>query len=318
MKPIRVLIVDDSATMRALIRRTLEQDADILVVGEAGDPLEARTAIKTLEPDVITLDVEMPNMNGIEFLERLMRLHPIPVIMVSTLTQRGADATLAALERGAVDCVGKPVAGGGEGFAELCLKVRTAAGARVAPPSPVTTPARPVPYAGSTKVVVIGASTGGVEALLRLADGRYLAFAERGPTDKALRPLLIFSGDPADSRTTVTRRTYAPPPGFSPTDAAQLPDGRIVVLNRRFGFATLFTTALVTIDQSALYDKRPVAGTVIARLTPPTLHDNFEGLDVGIENGRPIIWMISDDNFMSWQSTYLLKFALDATGPAAP
>jgi two-component system chemotaxis response regulator CheB len=154
--------------MRALIRRTLEQDADIVVIGEAGDPLEARVAIKALEPDVITLDIEMPNMNGIEFLERLMRLHPIPVIMVSTLTQRGADATLAALERGAIDCVGKPIAGGGEGFAELCLKVKTAAGARVSAFAPPSTRASPVAYAGSDRMVIMGASTGGVEALLRI------------------------------------------------------------------------------------------------------------------------------------------------------
>jgi hypothetical protein len=158
----------------------------------------------------------------------------------------------------------------------------------------------------------------GAEALLRLADGRYLAFAERGPTDDALRPLLIFSGNPADPRTTVTPRTYVPPPGFSPTDATQLPDGRILVLNRRFGFATLFTSTLVAIDSKSLDRDAPVTGTIIARLAPPTLHDNFEGLDVSVENGRPIIWMISDDNFMSWQSNYLLKFALDPPRGATP
>ena len=107
--PISVLIVDDSATMRALIAQQLRTDPDIRVVGEAADPLEAREAIKALNPDVITLDIEMPNMNGLDFLERLMRLRPTPVVMVSTLTQRGAEATLEALELGAVDCVGKPV-----------------------------------------------------------------------------------------------------------------------------------------------------------------------------------------------------------------
>ena len=158
----------------------------------------------------------------------------------------------------------------------------------------------------------------GVESLLRLADGRYLAFAERGLTDDALRPLLILSGDPAHPQTTVAQRTYVPPAGYSPTDAAQLPDGRILVLNRRFGFATLFTTTLVVVDLTALERDVPVTGTVIARLAPPTLHDNFEGLDVSIENGRPIIWMISDDNFMSWQGTYLLKFALDTPSATKP
>jgi two-component system chemotaxis response regulator CheB len=169
MSPVRVLIVDDSATMRALIRRTLSADPAIQVVGEAGDPLEARTAIKALEPDVVTLDIEMPNMNGIEFLERLMRLKPLPVIMVSTLTQRGAEATLAALERGAIDCVGKPVAGGGEGFAELAEKVKAAAGARVFASTAALAPraSTGAPYSGASRVVCIGASTGGVEALIR-------------------------------------------------------------------------------------------------------------------------------------------------------
>ncbi|NBB51362.1 chemotaxis-specific protein-glutamate methyltransferase CheB [Rhizobium sp. CRIBSB] len=168
MSAVRVLIVDDSATMRALIRRTLEQDPQIQVVGEAGDPIEARAAIKALEPDVITLDIEMPNMNGIEFLERLMRLRPLPVIMVSTLTQRGAEASLAALECGAIDCVGKPMGGSGEGFADLALKVKAAAGARVKPSAPVDATPAPARYAGSQKVIAIGASTGGVEALIRI------------------------------------------------------------------------------------------------------------------------------------------------------
>ena len=86
---VRVLVVDDSATMRGLIQATLTRDPEIEVVGLAGDPLEARAAIKALNPDVITLDVEMPNMNGIEFLEKIMRLRPMPVVMVSTLTQKG-------------------------------------------------------------------------------------------------------------------------------------------------------------------------------------------------------------------------------------
>jgi len=106
--PVRVLIVDDSATMRSLIAATLRQDPEIEVLGFANDPLEAREAIKKFNPDVITLDVEMPRMNGLEFLEKIMRLRPTPVVMVSTLTQAGADTTLAALELGAVDCVGKP------------------------------------------------------------------------------------------------------------------------------------------------------------------------------------------------------------------
>jgi hypothetical protein len=160
----------------------------------------------------------------------------------------------------------------------------------------------------------------GAEAIVRLADGRMLVFAERAPDGMALRPLLIFSGDPADPTTRVTSRSYLPPTGYSPTDAAQLPDGRILVLNRRFGIADLFTSVLVIIDPAALDSGRPVQGTPIAQLAPPTLHDNFEGLAVTVEAGRPVVWMISDDNFMSWQGTYLLKFALDrkAPEPVAP
>ncbi len=154
--------------------------------------------------------------------------------------------------------------------------------------------------------------TYGAEAMVLLADGRMLIFAERAPIGLALRPLLILSGDPADPATRVTSRSYVPPPGYSPTDAAQLPDGRILVLNRRFGIADLFTSVLVVIDPAALESGRPVQGKAIARLAPPTLHDNFEGLAVTVEGGRPVVWMLSDDNFMSWQGSYLLKFALDA------
>ncbi|WP_029416716.1 protein-glutamate methylesterase/protein-glutamine glutaminase [Brevundimonas bacteroides] len=165
----RVLIVDDSPTMRALIRRQLAEDVSIEVVGEAGDPLEAREAIKALNPDVVTLDVEMPNMNGLEFLERLMRLRPTPVIMVSTLTQKGAEATLQAMELGAVDCVGKPVGGSSGEFEQIVEKIRIAASARVRPlgdRAPVSRHEAGGSYVPTAEVVALGASTGGVEALL--------------------------------------------------------------------------------------------------------------------------------------------------------
>jgi two-component system chemotaxis response regulator CheB len=181
MKPIRVLIVDDSASMRALIRATLTADRAISVVGEAADPLEAREAIKALNPDVMTLDVEMPRMNGIEFLEKVMRLRPLPVIMVSSLTERGAMITIQAMEFGAVDCVAKPSPQQPNAFASLAEKVKAAAGARIEARLP--TPARPerraaalAPAPGgrsaaaplSGKLVAIGASTGGVEALVTI------------------------------------------------------------------------------------------------------------------------------------------------------
>jgi len=172
VKRARVLIVDDSATMRGLIRVVLSQDPEIEVVGEAGDAMQARAAIKQLNPDVVTLDIEMPNMNGLEFLEKIMTLRPMPVIMVSTLTHHGAEATIAALEIGAFDCVGKPTPGDVEPFAGLTETVKAASRSRrheggvpsVAPSS--EQPRELLGYIPSRKIIAIGASTGGVEALI--------------------------------------------------------------------------------------------------------------------------------------------------------
>jgi two-component system chemotaxis response regulator CheB len=162
-KPIRVLVVDDSPTIRNIIATTLSRDPSIEVCGSAGDPIEARAAIKDLNPDVITLDVEMPKMNGIEFLEKIMRLRPMPVIMVSTLTQAGAAASIRALELGAFDCVGKPA------FEDLIDKVKAAARARVRPAGERTLcEKRPADYRPANKLIAIGSSTGGVEAVLQV------------------------------------------------------------------------------------------------------------------------------------------------------
>ena len=173
MPKIRVLVVDDSATMRSLITAALNRDPEIEVVGGAGDPFEARGMIKTLNPDVVTLDIEMPNMNGIEFLEKIMRLRPMPVVMVSTLTQAGAEMTLRALELGAVDCVGKPADATGtqEALADIVTKVKIAARASVrtnAGGAPAAAPPRRKDFMPSGDVVAIGSSTGGVEALLSI------------------------------------------------------------------------------------------------------------------------------------------------------
>ncbi len=171
MRTIRVLIVDDSPTMRAMIASVLQPEQDIEVVGSACDPLEAREAIKALNPDVVTLDVEMPNMNGIEFLERLMRLRPMPVIMISTLTQEGADATLQALELGAVDCIGKPRDGDiRAAFRPLADMIRAAANSRVrsrAAAAPVQAAVASA-YRPNRNLLALGSSTGGVEALQTL------------------------------------------------------------------------------------------------------------------------------------------------------
>jgi two-component system chemotaxis response regulator CheB len=165
--PARVLVVDDSPTMRGLITAVLNADPEVNVVGQAGDAMEARAAIKQLNPDVVTLDIEMPNMNGLEFLEKIMRLRPMPVIMVSTMTHHGANATLAALEIGAFDCVGKPSPGDGRPFMDLAEKVKAAARSahrRSAEVAQVISPA--TGYKVGRRIVAIGSSTGGVEALI--------------------------------------------------------------------------------------------------------------------------------------------------------
>lgn len=170
---IKVLIVDDSAVIREVLSRTLGRDGDISVVGTAVDPIDAREKIKALAPDVVTLDIEMPNMNGLAFLDKLMRLHPLPVVMVSTLTTKGASETLLALELGAVDFVAKPshdLAGGLEAFgANLREKVRAAASSHVRGGGQAARPAAPVKLATAAAprgaLIALGASTGGVEAI---------------------------------------------------------------------------------------------------------------------------------------------------------
>ena len=135
MTKTRVLVVDDSALVRGLLAEIINRRPDMQCIGTASDPLVAREMIRNLAPDVITLDIEMPKMDGLDFLARLMRLRPLPVVMVSTLTERGADATLRALELGAVDFVAKPKAGIADGLQrladDLVDKVRIAARASV-------------------------------------------------------------------------------------------------------------------------------------------------------------------------------------------
>lgn len=173
---VRVLIVDDSAFMRQVLTKILTSDPQIEVIGTAPDPYFAREKIKALNPDVLTLDVEMPRMDGLTFLEKLMAGHPMPVVMVSTLTQKGCDVTMRALELGAVDFFPKPVLDTANGLienaAQIVEKVKTAARARVrvpsgnARPTPILT--RPVSAGGyrtTHQIIAIGASTGGTEAI---------------------------------------------------------------------------------------------------------------------------------------------------------
>jgi two-component system chemotaxis response regulator CheB len=178
-KKVRALIVDDSTLIRQLFAMLLAQDPEIEVVGSAPDPYVARDMIKSLKPDVITLDVEMPRMDGLSFLRKIMALHPMPVVMVSTLTQANADVTIQALEAGAVDFVAKPTTQLDKSMdllgRELSAKVKNAARTRVyARPetAPEPKPAVPVKSIGLTdKIIFVGASTGGVEALLKLLLG---------------------------------------------------------------------------------------------------------------------------------------------------
>jgi two-component system chemotaxis response regulator CheB len=174
---IKVLIVDDSALMRALLTEIIGGAADLDVVGSAPDPIVAREMIKVLNPDVLTLDVEMPKMDGIEFLSRLMKLRPMPVVMISSLTAKGSEVTLQALELGAVDFIAKPRA---ENISllqsysdEIRDKIRAAHGAHLHRPAAAASvksaPAAPLSGVSSRmlneRLIAIGASTGGTEAI---------------------------------------------------------------------------------------------------------------------------------------------------------
>lgn len=180
-KKIRVVVVDDSALVRSLLAEIINRESDMECVGTANDPLIAREMIRELNPDVLTLDIEMPKMDGIEFLGRLMRLRPMPVVMISTLTERGAEVTMRALELGAVDFVAKPRIGVVDGINDLASqivdKVRVAAQAHVR--RSMASPVSPAPVQAANaaprnasigristeKLICIGASTGGTEAI---------------------------------------------------------------------------------------------------------------------------------------------------------
>lgn len=178
-KKIRVLCVDDSALIRSLMTEIINSQPDMVVVATASDPLIARDLVKQHNPDVMTLDVEMPRMDGLEFLEKLMRLRPMPVVMVSSLTERGSEAALRALELGAIDFVTKPRLGIRDGLLNytdlIAGKIRIAAAARLLPArraapgsSPLAVVDGPLlrsPLLSTEKLIIIGASTGGTEAI---------------------------------------------------------------------------------------------------------------------------------------------------------
>ena len=177
---IKVLIVDDSALIRSVMAEIVNSQPDMEVVGTAPDPLVARELIKQTNPDVLTLDVEMPKMDGLDFLEKLMRLRPMPVLMVSSLTERGSEITMRALELGAVDFVTKPkisIQSGMREYTEMIAdKIRAASKARIrartitapgaaAAPGTAPLPVLRNPLLSSEKLIIVGASTGGTEAI---------------------------------------------------------------------------------------------------------------------------------------------------------
>lgn len=200
---ITVLIVDDSRLVRQLLKEILSRAADIEVVATAIDPFDAREKIKQYQPDVITLDIEMPRMDGITFLKNLMRLRPLPVVMVSTLTQKSADITLQALELGAVDYVAKPKGALkqklGALAAEIIVKVRQAAYANIQPPPPETSNShspRINKISSRVELLAVGSSTGGTEAIKFLLQG----------LPQNMPPIVIVQHMPGGFTTSFARR----------------------------------------------------------------------------------------------------------------
>lgn len=225
-----VVVVDDSALVRSLLAEIINHQPDMTCIGAAADPYAAREMIRNLNPDVITLDVEMPRMDGIDFLSKLMRLRPMPVVMVSTLTERGAEVTLKALELGAVDFVAKPKIGIADGIKQLAEeiteKVRIAAKAHIKRMGLPSTPARPLAAGGAVaagSAVAASAVSGGSRPAVSSGLGRIstekLIFigASTGGTEATKEVLL---GLPPDSPAVVI--TQHMPPGFTRSYAARL------------------------------------------------------------------------------------------------
>ncbi|MEH6713897.1 MAG: chemotaxis response regulator protein-glutamate methylesterase, partial [Paraglaciecola polaris] len=229
---IRVLIVDDSALIRSLIGAIVNQQPDMLLVGAAPDAYVARDMVNKFAPDVITLDIEMPKVDGLNFLEKLMKARPTPVLMISTLTEHGADATLRALELGAVDFIAKPKLGISEGIQRyqkvIVDKIRLVAMAKVkrVQPSSVSPPTQ-LPLLSTEKIIAIGASIGGTEAIKK-----------------------VLMAMPANSPAIVI--TQHMPPGFTTSFAKRLNDCCKVAV------------------KEAMHDERILPGT--AYLAPGAMH----------------------------------------------
>lgn len=283
---IRVLVIDDSAVMRKLLVELINSASDIEAVGSAPDAQSARELIKTLNPDVLTLDVQMPKMDGIEFLERLMRLRPMPVVMVSSFTAAGSETTLRALELGAVDFIGKPrmdSAQSTEDYAqELLDKIRAANGARVrrsAPLAPAVSarelspvavsvsPVRPTArYAqAGNRIIFVGASTGGTEALKDFLLGI--------PAD--CPPVMIVQHMPENFTASFAKRldTLCPPR----------------VIEAQGGERLEFGTVYVAPGHSHLVIKRSATGYVTELLKTPPVNRHCPSVDVLFDSAAELV-----------------------------
>ena len=227
MAKTRVVVVDDSALVRSMLTEIINRQPDMECIGAAADPLVAREMIRNLNPDVITLDVEMPRMDGIDFLSKLMRLRPMPVVMVSTLTERGAEVTLKALELGAIDFVAKPKIGVADGLRQLSDditdKIRVASKARIhrlAPaPGAAPAPTTPSTRAGGTPTAAAAPKPAvATPSLGRLSTEKLIFIGASTGGTEATKEVLI--GLPADAPAVVI--TQHMPPGFTKNYAARL------------------------------------------------------------------------------------------------
>lgn len=303
---LRILVVDDSALVRNVLSEILGQAGDLEVVGTAGDPYEAREKIKALNPDVLTLDVEMPRMDGITFLRNLMRLRPMPVVMVSSLTQEGAEETMEALSLGAVDFVAKPaldVASQLEGYAdELIDKVRVAARARPRALGEPGTAGRAAGRANAgrlkttERIIAMGASTGGTTALQEVLEalpsnapgvvitqhipgGFSGAFAERV---NHLSPLTVMEA--TDGQRILPGHAYVAPGGLHLRVAR---DGARYVC--RLGDDPPVNRHRPSVDVLFHSVAREVGGNAVGALLTGMGRDGAEGLAAMKEAGAPTL-----------------------------